>query len=176
MKDSILHGAMAISSRSKNPEKALMVYDLLRNNEECYRLIRYGIEGRQYVLTEGDKIEKPSGYNDQRDAFLTNFWWGRRDEFEKIDSSYAWDKYYELLEQYEYVAIDYPWDGCNFTSVLSDKRTKAVIGVFDKYIPELSYGKYDVTPEEEVALFREALKHVGFEEVTENIQRIIDEY
>lgn len=176
MKDSILHGAMAISSRSKNPEKALMVYDLLRNNEECYRLIRYGIEGRQYVLTEGDKIEKPSGYNDQRDAFLTNFWWGRRDEFEKIDSSYAWDKYYELLEQYDYVAIDYPWDGYNFSSVLSDKRTKAVIEVFNKYIPELSYGQYDVTPEEEVALFREELKSAGFEEVTENIQRTIDEY
>ena len=27
-----------------------MVYDLIRNDPECYRLFMYGIEGEQYVL------------------------------------------------------------------------------------------------------------------------------
>ena len=41
---SITHGAMAVSAGSKNPERALMVYDLLRNDPECYKLFCYGIE------------------------------------------------------------------------------------------------------------------------------------
>ena len=97
-------------------------------------------------------------------------------EFEKIDASYAWDKYYELLEQYDHVAIEYPWDGYNFGKILADKKTKAVISVFDKYIVEISYGMYEVTPEEEVALFREELKNAGFEEVTAEIHKTIDSY
>lgn len=176
MKNSILHGAMAVYSRSKNPEKALMVYDTLRNDEECYRLMRFGIEGHQYTLTSSGEMEKPSGFNPLRDTFLTNFWWGRRDDYELIDSTYAWKDYYDLLDQYERVAIAYPWDGYNFAEVVTDSRTQHIIDIFDKYIPEISYAEYDVSPEEEVERFRQELKEAGFEEVTKEIQKIVDSY
>ena len=175
LRNSILHGAMAVYSGSKNPEKALMVYDILRNDEECYRLIRYGFEGTQYVINSDGLMEKPSGYNADRDAIVTNFWWGRRDEYELYDASFSWDDYKELVDEYEKVAIDYPWDGIAFSADEIDKLAD-VIFVCDRYIPEISYGKYECSPEEEVENFRKDLKNAGFEEVTEKLQKILDTY
>ena len=173
---SILHGAMAVYSGSKNPERALMVYELLRNDPECYRLIRYGIEGRQYSLDNSGMIDKPSGYNYDRDNFVVNFWWGRRDSLELPDVGYAWEDYYNLLDVYEHVAIDYPWDGIQFIDDDTADELQDVLAVCDKYIPEITYARYDVSPEEEVAAFRAALKEAGFEKVTNKFQAILDSH
>ena len=52
VKLNITHGAMAVAAKSENPERALMVYDLMRNDPEIYRLLTLGIEGQQYVINE----------------------------------------------------------------------------------------------------------------------------
>ncbi len=173
---SILHGAMAVSARSQNPEKALMVYDALRNDQDCYRLIRFGIEGIQYVYTKDGRIEKPSGYNESRDSIVTNFWWGRRDEFELSDKSYAWDEYIDLTEDYNRVAVDYLWDGYNFQFGIDNDQLKKILAVCDEYVPKIAYGQYAESPEEEVEKFRTKLKDAGFENLTRQIQKIVDSY
>jgi len=174
VKTSILHGAMAISSKSKNPERALMVYDILRNDVECYRLIRYGIEGVQYQINPKDMLERPNGYNDEKDGITTNFWWGRRDSYEKADSTYAWDDYNELKAEYNKIAIDYPWDRYRFMTTNINKTIEEVTKVCDKYIPEITYGRYEGTPEAEVNEFRTALKAAGVDEVKTYLQNIYD--
>lgn len=175
-RDSILHGAMAVYANSKNPEKALMVYDILRNDPECYRLLRYGIEGVQYELSGGGMLQKPSGYNADRDSIVTNFWWGRRDVLEIPDSSYAWDDYYKLIDEYEHVAIDYPWDGIAFATPKIKDDVEKILEICNEYIPEISYAQYEGTPEEEVAEFRKKLKDAGFENVTRELQLILNTY
>ncbi len=174
MKTSILHGAMAVSAYSKNPEKALMVYDVLRNDRTCYRLMRYGVEGMQYVSPDGKKMEKPRGYNADRDDITTNFWWGRRDDYELLDTELNWNDYYKLLDSYEHVAVDYPWDGYDFAYGLDQNKLQAVIEVCDKYIPEITYARYSIPPEAEVTLFRDALKEAGIEDITRQLQKIKD--
>ncbi len=172
MRDSILHGAMAISSRSKNPERALMVYDMLRNDEECYRLIRYGIQGVQYNITDNGMLERPSGYNEAKDNMVTDFWWGRRDEYEIPDANYSWDDYYSLVNSYEHVAINYPWEGVPFSVPEVNANLDDIIAVCDKYIPMISTGQYQGAPEAKVAEFRRELTRAGFERVTGQLQRI----
>ena len=174
MKTSILHGAMAVSAYSKNPEKALMVYDVLRNDRTCYRLMRYGVEGIQYVSPDGKKMEKPRGYNADRDDITTNFWWGRRDDYELLDTEVNWNDYYKLLDSYKHVAVDYPWDGYDFAYGLDQNKLQAVIEVCDKYIPEITYARYSIPPEAEVTLFRDALKAAGIEDITRQLQKIKD--
>ncbi len=174
MRNSILHGAMAVSSRSKNPERALMVYDMLRNDEQCYRLIRYGIEGVQYNVTKSGMMEKPSGYNEAKDSMVTDFWWGRRDEFELPDASYSWDDYYDLVNSYEHVAIDYPWEGIPFSTPEITEELDEISAVCERYIPLISRGQYLGPPEAKVAEFREELKKAGIERITGNLQRIYD--
>lgn len=174
LKISNLHGAMAVSKNSRNPERALMVYDLIRNDEECYRLLRYGIEGSQYVITEDGLLEKPSGYNENREGIVTNFWWGRRDEFEIPDSSFSWDDYYSLSNSYDHLAMKYPWDGVPFYTPQINKEMVKIVAVFDEYMPLITTGKYEQTPEELVAEFREELMKAGMERVTGQLQRIYD--
>jgi hypothetical protein len=174
MKGSNLHGAMAISAHSKNPERALMVYDLLRNDEECYRLIRYGIEGRQYVITPENTLEQPSGFNEAEESTVTNFWWGRRDDFELPNTSYAWDDYYELVNSYEHVAIPYPWEGIPFSTPMINNELKAIIPICEEYLPLIASGRYAGPADEKVAEFRAKLMNAGFERVTGQLQRIYD--
>ncbi|WP_029231252.1 extracellular solute-binding protein [Butyrivibrio sp. VCB2006] len=176
MKTSILHGAMAVSSQSKNPEKALMVYDVLRNDRDCYCLLRYGREGYQYIYNKERMIEKPSGYNADINSIVTNFWWGRRDDYELLDADVSWDEYYDLLNTYEHVSIDYPWDGYDFSYGVNEIKLRAVISVFDKYMPEICYGSYDITPEAEVNQFRGELKEAGIEDITRQLQKMKDSY
>ncbi len=176
MRTSINHGAMAVYAGSKNPERALMVYDLIRNDEECYRLMRYGIEGVQYKISKDGMLEKPSGYNYDRDSIVLNYWWGRRDELEVPDSEFSWGDYYELVDSYEHVAVDYPWDGIPFASADFGEDLQKVLEVCDKYIPEITYAEYTCTPEEEVAVFRKELKNAGFEKITYKLQKILDLY
>ena len=175
LKVSNLHGAMAVSAYSKNPERALMVYDMLRNDQECYNLIRYGIEGIQYEFTNSHMIDKPSGYNESKDSFVTNFWWGRRDEYEVPESSYALDDYYTLVNSYEHVAEAYPWEGVPFATPYVNDELKAITAICDEYIPQISMGAYVGPPEEKVAEFRAKLKQAGFERITGQLQRIYNE-
>ncbi len=174
MRNSSLHGAMAVYSGSKKPERALMVYDYLRNNETCYRLMRYGIEGQQYQFDANGLIDKPNGYNSDRDSITLNFWWGRRDSMELNDASWAWDDYYKLVEEYERLAIDYPWAKYPFAmGEMADSLAK-INKVCAKYLPEIAYGRYDCSPKEEVEKFRAELRMAGFTKVTEQIQNILD--
>lgn len=176
LRTSILHGAMAVSAGSENPEKALMVYDYLRNDEACYRLIRYGIEGIQYEINEEGMLENPSGYNPDQDSITTNFWWGRRDALEIPDSGAAWDDYNELVKEYEQVAMDYPWDVYPFATANISERVERINEVCARYLPEIIYGRYHGTPEEEVAAFREDLRLAGYELVTKELQKILDSH
>lgn len=171
-----IHGAMAISSRSKNPELALLVYDMIRNDTGCYRLMRYGIEGEQYQIAENGMMERPSGYNEEQDSITTNFWWGRRDELEIPDASYDWDVYYDLMDDYEHLAIAYPFDGVAFSTPAINSEVRYIEAIFDKYIPQISSGQYEGTPEDKVKQFREELKEAGFERITGHLQRILDKY
>ena len=171
-----IHGAMAVSARSKNPELALMVYDLIRNDKTCSRLLNYGIEGEQYVVNANGMLERPSGYNEAQDSILTNFWWGRRDELVLHDASYDWDAYYDLVSSYERIAIAYPFEGVPFSTPEINEELADIVAIFDKYIPQISTGQYDGMPEVKVALFREELKKAGFERVTGHLQRILNNY
>ncbi len=78
---------MAVSYGSENPERALMVYDLLRNDAECYDLFNYGQKGVQWdVNDEGLRIV-PESYNPDTESITTNFWWGRNDLLEIRDAT-----------------------------------------------------------------------------------------
>ncbi len=121
-------------------------------------------------------MEKPSGYNSERDSFVLNFWWGRRDDLEIQDSSYSWNDYYDLVDVYNRNAKLYPWDSVPYATEEILQEIKPIVEVFDEYLPLIAYGRYDVTPEEEVEQFRQALREKGMERVTLKLQSILNSY
>lgn len=165
----ITHGAMAVAAKSKNPERALMVYDLLRNDEEIYRLFNYGIEGKQYVIDENGYRAWPEGYVEDTDKSTTNFWWGRNDDLELRDARRAWDLYLPLVDIYNQKAVDYPYGQVVFNLDPIDGQLNNLSNVYNTYMAQIAFGKA-ADPEAYVAEFRNALKAAGYEEVIAEVE------
>lgn len=167
----ITHGAMAISAASKHPERALMVYDLLRNDEECYNLINYGIEGVQFRRNAQGLREKIPGSN----GITTNYWWGRNDKLEIHDTVGAWDVFDRINAVYNKSKIDYPfsqivWDLSNIAT-----EVDAVASVYGQYMGNISYGQVN-NPEQYVKDFRRDLKNAGMDRILSELQKQLDSY
>ena len=170
-KDIKTHGAMAVSANSKHPEKALEVYDLLRNDQEDYELLNFGIEGTDYVMTDDGKLGYPEGYDPSTDALGSNFWGGRMDEFEPARVTDAPNKE-EIYDELAAVAKDYPYSTFVVDKTPLDSTLAAVSGVLSEYIPQLQYGKFD-DPAAAVAEMRQKLSDVGFEDARAELERQI---
>ena len=69
---SITHGGTSIGAKSKHPERALMVYDLIRQDPEVYHLMNYGLKVCNMLLKMANAI-RPDGYDVQRDDFYYRF-------------------------------------------------------------------------------------------------------
>jgi hypothetical protein len=165
----ITHGCMAIAAKSKNPERALMVYDLLRNDETAYRLFNYGIEGEQYVLeSDGKTFTRPAGFNDDTDGASFNFWWGRNDKLELLSPNTAVAQRDELYKAYE-VAIDYPYGKVVFNLDPISSQLDNLSSIFQTYLPQIVFGK-QADPAAYVAEFRSQLKAAGYEDVVAEVE------
>lgn len=171
----ITHGCMAVSYASENPERALMVYDLLRNDAECYNLINYGQQGVQWDLNDEGLRITPDSYDSDTQAIVTNFWWGRNDNLEIKDATLDWDAIDALYAEYDKVKIDYPYG--QFIPDVDDIQSyiNNISEVSTNYLKQICYGKYTGTAEEIVTEYQEALKSAGMDIVIEELQRQINE-
>ena len=173
---SILHGALALSSGSQNPERALMVYDLIRNDPECYRLFMYGIEGEQYVLVDDNMFERPEGYVDSEDKVDTAFWAGRNDTVGLRNAQLNWDAIDALYAEYDAVAVDNPY--LQFIPVTDEiSGTMSTLNeIVTNYTKLLTHGQFQGTAEECVAEFQDQLRAAGVEDVIANVQAQMDAF
>jgi len=163
---------MAVSAYSKHPEKALQVYDLLRNDKADYRFINYGIEGSDYIVTPDGKLSYPEGYDSSKDSLGANFWAGRRDslELDKVTDAPNKKEIYDGLNK---VAKDYPYSTLLINKDAIDPTLSAMAGVLAQYIPQLASGKFD-DPKAAVAEMRQKLKEAGYEDARASIQSDLD--
>lgn len=169
----ITHGAMSVAASSKNPERALMVYDLLRNDKEIYQLYNYGIEGVQYVLEDG-KRAKPEGYDDTKDGFWTNFWAGRMDKYliPSVDDNPLKE---EVFAEKTANSKPNPYGQFAFDRTAVESEIAAMSDVVNRLLPAIALGKAG-DPEKAVAEFRKQYEAAGYEKVKAEVQRQLDEY
>jgi putative aldouronate transport system substrate-binding protein len=169
----ITHGAMAVAGQSKNAERALMVYDLIRNDPTFYDLFNYGIEGQQYIVENGF-LARPEGYNSSTDGVSFDYWWGRNDNLEIRSSEVDWTAYDTLLtEEYNPVKIDYPYGKLVINTDAISTELDNITNVYNTYMPVITFGKAD-DPVAYVAEFRQALLDAGIEKVMADVQGQID--
>ncbi|WP_178019106.1 DUF3502 domain-containing protein [uncultured Paenibacillus sp.] len=174
MELSITHGGTSLGAHSKNPERALMAYDLIRNNEEIYHLINYGIEGVQYVVKDG-KRARPEGYDEARDNFYADFWGGRVDKFE-IPSETTWDQIEETLyAEYDKIKKPYVYGQFVFDKTPVEAELTAVSQVTGELGPAIVMGKAG-DPAQAVEEFRSKLKQAGYDKVLAELQKQLDAY
>ncbi len=172
---SITHGATAIAAGSKNPERALMVYDILRNDEDAYRLFNYGIEGVQYVIDENGYFARPEGYDNDADSIQTDYWWGRNDDLQLKDAARDHASYEALVDEFNKVAIDYPYGQFIPKTDAIAPYLSNMANVYATYMPLIAFGKVD-DPEATVQEFRDAMKAAGYDEVMAELQSQMDDF
>ena len=168
---SITHGAMAISAASKHPERALMVYDLIRNDKECYNLMNYGIEGVQFERNAQGYREKIKGSH----GITTNYWWGRNDDLEVRDTATAWDVFDRINATYSKYKIDYPFSQIVWDLSSISNEVDAVADVYGSYMGNISYGQV-ADPVAYVAEFRQELKKAGIDKIIAELQKQLDAF
>lgn len=169
----ITHGAMAVAMTSKNPERALMVYDLMRNDPEIYRLMQYGIEGDMYTLDENGYLVRPEGFEQGVDGVDLNYWWGRNDQLELRTADKDWDAIDALYSTYDGVKINYPYGKVVFELSNIQMYLDNLSNVYNTYMPRIVFGMMD-DPAAYVAEFRQQLQNAGIEICMTEIQNQIN--
>lgn len=166
--NSYLANGMSIFSKSKNPERALMALDYLRNDEEVNSLFCYGIEGKHWEAS-GDHalVSLPDSANYAYDG---NCNWGVRN-----------DAYWRVIEGGipNLPELNKGWQesarsGRYQTFVFNDESVKneiAAIGeIFDTDYKLLGLGFTD-DPEADIAKLREKMEAAGAQKVYDEIQK-----
>ncbi len=170
----ITHGAAAVGANSRHPERALMVYDLLRNDQECYRLLNYGIEGTNYIVSADGQLDRPEGYDRDTMEYPGFFWWGRNDKLELNNVTWYSGKADKFAEYASY-AIDYPYSQLVFDTSSVEAQMANMSNVFTSYVTAIAFGKAG-DPEEAVNKFRADMNAAGYEDVKKVLQDQLTAY
>ncbi len=167
----INHGAMAVAAKSKNPERALMVYDLMRNDKETYILMNYGIEGVQYKQeADGKTFTRPEGYVEDTDGSSFNYWWGRNDSLELLSPNTATEQRDALIKVYNECAVPFQYGKIVFDLKPITSELENLSNIYTTYMPQIVFGK-QADPAAYVAEFRQKLKDAGYEKVIAEVEK-----
>ena len=170
---SYLANGMCIFSKSKNPERALMALDLLRNDEELHDLFSYGIEGEHYIDLGNGKIELTE--NNSNYPYDTNGNWGIRNNkyWKSVEGGIPnydklYDKWIKTAQAGEFTAF-------TFNNESVKNQVAAMNDIYNTNIKLLYLGFSD-DPQKDIKATQEKLKAAGADEVYSEMTRQAKEW
>lgn len=169
----ITHGATSIGANSKNAKRAVMIYELLRQDEEIYKLVNFGIEGTQYVLKDGKRAQ-PDGYDETKHGYSSNYWGGRVDKFEiPTTTEYLGNR--EIWKRYDSFVKPFPYGKFIFDKTPVEAELAALSDVTNQMGPAITFGKAG-EPVKMVEEYRAKLKAAGYEKFLAELQKQMNDY
>ncbi len=159
----------AISTTSKNPEKAVKLLEMVNTNNELFRLIVHGIEGRHYEMLESGhiKILNSESYNNHNKGFMFG---------NQFNSLVVEGKDIDVWEQMAAVndrAVKSPLLGFGFDSANVMNEIANVSAIISEFAG-LNNGT--VEPESTLSAYKKKLEEAGIDTIVEEAQKQIDEY
>ncbi|NLW19969.1 MAG: ABC transporter substrate-binding protein [Clostridiales bacterium] len=172
IKTQAMQDGMAVPASAKNPERALMLLEKLRQDREYYNLLTYGIEGLHFEVTEQNTLNPldPEGFAPE--GYCS---WGFKEHKFFITPEGMPDNLDEVNAKLEEMAIVNPFVlfTPNFEPVKNERA--AVASVYQQYAKPLIYGYID-NPEEGYKTLLMQLEIAGIKEMQAELQRQLDEY
>lgn len=160
--NSYLANGMSIFSKSKNPERALMVLDYLRNDELCNSLFCYGIEGKHWEAV-GDhglkSLPDSSNY-----AYDGNCNWGIRNDAYWRTVEGGIPNFEELNQVWTENGESRKFQAFVFNDANVKNEIAAMNEVFNNEYKLLGLGFTD-DPEGDIAKLKEKMNAAGAEKV-----------
>jgi putative aldouronate transport system substrate-binding protein len=164
---SVLSTLNAVSATSKNPERAMMLINLINTDKELFNLLKFGLEGQDYVKTGDNRIEK------KPDAYALPGW-----QFGNEFNSYLLpgqpdDVWEETKKLNESAMID-PLISFSFDRKNVESEIAQLSAVSKEYSSILTNGLDD--PEKMLKAEMDKRKAAGHDKVMAEIQRQLDEW
>ncbi|MCL6606141.1 MAG: ABC transporter substrate-binding protein [Paenibacillus sp.] len=163
-------GAMlAISSTSKNPDRAMMLINLLHTDKDIVNLLNFGIEGTHYTLS-GNVMTS----TDKSGQYAPGVAWELGNQFlNYVWSTEAPDKW-EQFKKFNEGAKSSPALGFTFDSEPVKSEVGALANVLREYQKALETGSVDL--DEMLPKYIAAQKSAGLDKVIAEKQKQLDEY
>ncbi|HZG56685.1 ABC transporter substrate-binding protein [Paenibacillus sp.] len=160
----------AISHTSKNPERAVMLLDLMASNADMFNLLKYGIEGKHYNLNAEGKVVpiKDSGY-----PMGVQGWVMGNETIGYLMEGQPDDTWEVTIERNE-KAQRSPLYGFTFNGENVKTEIAAMQSVSGEFGAGLQTGTLD--PAEYLPQLRDALKKAGVDAYLAEQQRQLDEW
>lgn len=161
-----------ISSNAKDPVKAMMLLNWIYATKEANDLLNWGVEGKDYIVTEDGTIDYPDGVTAESVGYHQDYGWAQMNQF----NSYAWagndpnvwDKYQEVRDN----AVISKAYGFFFDTTPVLNELAALGTVSDEYLMSLVTGSVDV--DKTLAEFNEKLYKAGLQKVIDEKQAQLD--
>lgn len=158
----------AISSTSKNPERALMVIELFSTDEYFNNLINFGVEGVHYAKVS-DTIIEPT---DDNANYNPGTGWMFGNQF----INYLWTNEdpnkWANFKSFNDEAVGTQTLGFIFDPSSVKSQIAACNNVWDQYVPALETGTVD--PEEYLPKLMAAFKDAGADDIIAEKQKQLD--
>ena len=159
----------AISRTCKNPERAMMLLELMNTDKELYNMLAFGIEGVHYNKLDGDYIQPiaDSGYS-------PNTLWLHASTFNAYllegQDADVWEQTKELNNS----AKESPLMGFSFNPDPVTTEIAQCTSVISRYLPLFQFGIGDI--ENDYEEFIDNLDKAGAQTIIDEMQKQVDEW
>lgn len=165
----VLGCAFAISSSSKNPEKAMEFLNIMNTDKYLRNLITLGIEGKHWVADGETHWKLPEGVATKKETGYAPYEWQMGNRFlmriEKGKPADMWEKF----EEFNNNSTISPALGFVFNPNNVANEIAAIENVYQEYAPAIMVGAVD--PDEILPKFLEKLDKAGADKVLEEMNR-----
>ena len=173
----------AISANCADPARAMMILNEVNTNPDFATLMRFGVEGIHYVITEDGDMSFEGTLNEDPTNRAYHYWYNApvgNLTIVRAPSSYVGPDSIMLTKMVEYnnSCLQPNHLGFVFDTTPVVNEIAACCSIVQEYQVELAAGQVDSPEgvEELVAEFREKLHANGVDAIVAEIQRQIDEW
>lgn len=164
---------MVVSNTSKNPERAMALWELLTSDQDVYDAFYYGVLGTTYELNDKGQYK----ITDNNTYAVSNMWAVRTSEFNRDidgtpDSYGEWKKTFEDTIASDETAEKYSSFSLDTSSI--ETEYAACLSVHQQYWWPLELGYTDATTG--LKEYQEKMEAAGIEKVREVLQKQLDKY
>lgn len=167
---------LAITKKSKHPEKAMQVIELFNSDKEINRLTTYGFEGEHYIEKEPGVLSFPKGVDMSNTGFIPdqagNWAWNNKDYMMVADT--VWPEYTEVKDGLVKYGYWNPYASFSFDDTKVLNELSAVNSIIKENSGMIGWGVVDrtkVRPEE-----IKRLKDAGIDKVMTELKQQLDTY
>lgn len=131
----------AIPYTSKNPERAMMALDILKNDPDAYIAARYGIPGYHITINDDGTWAQAEYYGTWSYGAAVS--WGLKNSNLEMIQENTFPTEVELMNTWKEISVDSPTVGFAFSTTNIADAWASLSEVYTQYIPLLQLGLAD---------------------------------